>query len=125
MLAILDAPMQSVQTPQTHLEYFERTHHAPQDTTSADDQEAKEKIHLLSQLAGLNTRQEETLIALFIYGGNTKLISQLRRCTSRIVRMHRQDALSKIEQLGFETVQAVLTVNYPTFEIARESGQAR
>jgi len=117
MLASLDAPMPNVETPQTYLEYVETTHHAPQDTTSADDQEAKDKIHLLSQLAGLNDKQEETLIALYIYGGDTKLISQLRRCTSRIVRMHRQDALRKLEQLSYETVQAVLTGNYPTVSV--------
>jgi hypothetical protein len=76
VFARLDAPMPNVEIPQTFLEYIETMRSAPQDTTQAEDQEARDKIHLLSQLAGLNDTQEETLIALFIYGGNIKLISQ-------------------------------------------------
>ena len=109
VFASLDAPMSKVETPQTFLEYIETTRPTPQETTHEEDQEAMDKIHLLAQLAGLNDKQEETLIALYVYGGNTRLIAQLHRCTDRLVRMHRQDALRKLEQLGFETVQDVLT----------------
>jgi phosphoribosylformylglycinamidine (FGAM) synthase PurS component len=42
-----------------------------------------------------------------------------------MVRMYWQTALNKLEQLGFETVQKVLTGKYPTLEVAQESGQAR
>ena len=110
----LDAPMPNVETPQTFLEFIETTRPAPQNTIQAEDQEARDKIHLLSQLAGLTDIQEETLIALYMYGGNTKLIAQLRRCSARMVRIHRQNALRKLEELGFETVQGVLTGTYPT-----------
>ncbi len=110
----LDAPMPTADTPQTFLEYMEVTLQSPQETIHMEDQEAKDKIHFLSELAGLNAKQEETLIALFIYGGNTKLLSQLRRCTARSVTMHRQVALSKLAQLGFETVQGVLSGTYAT-----------
>ena len=104
-----DAPMPHAVTPQTVFEYLETVHASPQDTTEAEDREAQDKIHLLAELAGLTEPQEETLIALYVYGGNTRLIAQFQRCTPRLVRMHRQDALSKLEQLGFETVQDVLT----------------
>lgn len=114
MLASLDAPMQHVETPQTLFEFVETSHHIPQDTTHAEDEEARDKIHLLAQLAGLNDKQEETLVALYVYGGDTTLISHLRRRTTRMVRMYRQDALSKLEQLGYETVQGVLTGIYPS-----------
>ena len=109
VFASLDAPMSNVETPQTFLEFIETTRPAPQETTHEEDQEARDKIHLLAQLAGLNDKQEETLIALYVYGGDTKLISHMRRCTARTVRMHRQEALSKLEELGYETVQDVLT----------------
>jgi RNA polymerase sigma factor (sigma-70 family) len=109
MFASLDAPMPHSDTPQTFFEYLETTHHTPQDTTHAEDQEARDKIHLLAQLAGLNHNQEETLIALYIYGGNTKLISQMRRCTTRNVRTLRQTALESIQGLGYETVKGILT----------------
>jgi DNA-directed RNA polymerase specialized sigma24 family protein len=120
-LASLDAHMRHVETPQTLFEFIESTHQTPQDTTQADDEEAREKIHLLSQLAGLNDRQEETLIALYVYGGNTQLIAQKRRRTTRMVRIYRQDALSKLAALGYETVQGVLTGAYPSRELAQES----
>jgi DNA-directed RNA polymerase specialized sigma24 family protein len=125
MLASLDAQMQHVETPQTLFEYVETTHYTPQDTIQLEDEEARHKIHLLSQLAGLNDTQEETLVALYVYGGNTTLISHLRRRTTRMVRMYRQDALSKLEELCFETVQGVLTGEYQTRELAVERGQAR
>ncbi len=108
MVASLDAPMPNVETSQTLLEFIETTRPAPQDTTQAEDQEAKDKIHLLAQLAGLNDKQEETLIALYIYGGNTRLISHMRRCTTRTVRMQRQTALESIQGLGYETVKGIL-----------------
>ena len=76
-------------------------------------------------IAGLNTLQEETLIALYVYGGDSTLISHLRRRTTRMVRMYRQTALSKLEELGYETVQGVLTGKYPTLELAQESVQAK
>jgi hypothetical protein len=81
-LASLDAHMHNVETPQTLFEYVETTQHTPQDTTHVEDQEARGKIHLLSQLARLNDKQEETLVALYIYGGDTTLISHLRRRTT-------------------------------------------
>lgn len=124
-LASLDAPMHTVEIPQTLFEFVETTQHTPQDTTHVEDQEAKDKIHLLAQLAGLNDNQEETLVALYVYGGDTTIISHLRRRTTRMVRMYRQDALSKLEALGFETVQGVLTGKYPTLESVQESRQAR
>ena len=83
------------------------------DTTASDDLEARHKIHLLSQLAGLNDTQEETLVALFVYGGNTRLLSQLRRSTTRSVRWQRQTALEKIQELGYETVNGILTGRNP------------
>ncbi len=109
VFARLDAPMPNTATPQTFFEYLETTRASPQDTSQAEDREARDKIHLLAKLAGLTKPQEETLIALYVYSGNTRLIAQVRRCTPRLVRMHRQDALRKLEQLGFETVQGVLT----------------
>jgi phosphoribosylformylglycinamidine (FGAM) synthase PurS component len=42
-----------------------------------------------------------------------------------MVRMYRQTALSKLEELGYETVQGVLTGKYPTLELAQESVQAK
>ena len=124
-LASLDAHMRNVETPQTLFEFVETTHHTPQDTTHMEDQEAMDKIHLLAQLAGLNIPQEETLVALYVYGGDTTLISQMRRRTTRMVRMYRQTALSKLEQLGYETVQGVLTGEYQALDLTRESGRAR
>jgi DNA-directed RNA polymerase specialized sigma24 family protein len=109
MLASLDAPMHNVETPQTLFEFVETTHFTPQDTTHAEDEEARHKIHLLAQLAGLNDKQEETLIALYVYGGDTTLLSQLRRCTTRNIRLHRQTALERIQELGYETVNGILT----------------
>ncbi len=108
-LASLDAKMQHAETPQTLFEFVETPQQTPPDTTHADDEEAREKIHLLSKLAGLNDKQEETLIALYVYGGNTKLLSQLRRSTSRSVRGQRQTALERIQELGYETVNGILT----------------
>jgi len=108
-IASLDAPIRNAGIPQTLFEFVERTHHTPQDTTHIEDQEARDKIHLLAQLAGLNDKQEETLVAMYVYGGDTRIIAQLRRRTTRSVRMQRQTALSKLEQLGYETVQGVLT----------------
>jgi DNA-directed RNA polymerase specialized sigma24 family protein len=125
MLASLDAQMRNAETPQTLFEFVETTHHTPQDTTQLEDEEARHKIHLLSQLAGLTDKQEETLVALYVYGGDTKLISNLRRRTTRMVRMYRQTALNKLEELGYETVQDVLTGTYPTGKLAEERGQAR
>src|SRR5207248_2042216 len=113
MLMSLDAPMQHTETPQTVFEFLETTRHVPQDTTQAEDREARDKIHLLSQLAGLNDKQEETLVALFIYGGDTQLIAQVRRSTSRSVRGQRQIALEKIRELGYETVTGILSGTTP------------
>ena len=109
MIASLEAPMQHVETPQTLFEYVETTRPAPQDTTHSEDQEAKDKIHRLAQLAGLNDKQEETLVALYVYGGDTTLLSQLRRCTTRTIRFQRQTALERIQELGYETVNGILT----------------
>jgi DNA-directed RNA polymerase specialized sigma24 family protein len=108
-IASLDAPMQHVEKPQSLFEYVEATHHTLQDTTHMEDQEAREKIHLLAQLAGLHEKQEETLIALYMYGGNTSLIAHLRRSTTRSVRGQRQTALERIQELGYETVNGILT----------------
>jgi DNA-directed RNA polymerase specialized sigma24 family protein len=113
MLASLDAHMHHVEIPQTLLELVETTHHTPQDTTHMEDQEAKDKIHVLARLAGLTDKQEETLVALYVYGGDTTLISHLRRRTTRMVRMYRQEALSKLEELGYETVNGILTGSTP------------
>ena len=121
-LVSLDAYMRNAEISQTLLEFVETTHHTPQDRTHMEDQEARDKIHLLAQLAGLTTPQEETLIALYVYGGDTTLISQMRRRTTRMVRMYRQTALNKLEELGYETVQGVLTGEYQALESARESG---
>ena len=125
VFARLDAPMPHVETPQTFFEYFETTRPVPQDTIQAEDQEVRDKIHLLSQLAGLTDRQEETLIALYVYGGDTKLIAQMRHCTTRLVRMYRQEALRKLEELGYETVQEVLTGTYKAPELAKENSKPR
>jgi RNA polymerase sigma factor (sigma-70 family) len=124
VFARLDAPMPHVETPQTFFDFVESTRPAPQDTMQAEDEEAWDKIHLLAQLAGLTNRQEETLIALYVYGGNTKLIAQMRHCTTRLVRMYRQEALRKLEELGYETVQEVLTGTYKAPELAKENRQA-
>lgn len=112
-IASLDAPMQHVEKPQTLLEFVETTHHTLQDTTHMEDQEARDKIHLLSLLAGLNDKQEETLIALYVYGGDTNIISQFRRTTTRSVRGQRQTALERIQELGYETVKGILTGTNP------------
>jgi len=125
VFASLDTQMQNVETPQTLFEYVETTRTALQDTTDAEDQEAKDKIHRLAQLAGLNDKQEETLVALFVYGGNATLIAQRRHCTSRMVRLYRQTALEKLHELGYETVQEVLTGEYPTLVVMQEHEQAR
>ena len=113
-LASLETPMKYSETAQTVFEYIETTRSAPQDTTQTEDQAAKDKIHQLAQLAGLNDKQEETLIALYVYGGNTSLIAHLRRSTTRSVRGQRQIALEKLQELGYETVKALLTSEYPT-----------
>ncbi len=118
-IASLDAPIRNAGIPQTLFEFVERTHHTPQDTTHIEDQEARDKIHLLAQLAGLNDKQEETLVAMYVYGGDTRIIAHLRRRTTRSVRMQRQTALSKLEQLGYETVQGVLTGTIDGSEITR------
>ncbi len=112
-IASLDAPMRNARIPQTLFEYFEQTHHTPQDTTHIEDQEARDKIHLLAQLAGLNDKQEETLVAMYVYGGDTRIIAQLRQRTTRSVRMQRQTALESIQELGYETVNSILTGSYP------------
>jgi DNA-directed RNA polymerase specialized sigma24 family protein len=122
-LASLDAHIRNVAIPQTLLEFVETTHHTPQDTTHIEDQEARDKIHLLARLAGLTTPQEETLVALYVYGGDTTLISHMRRRTTRMVRMYRQTALNKLAQLGYETVQGVLAGEYPKRELAQEREQ--
>jgi len=101
--------MHNAEIPQTVLEFVETTHHTQQDTTHMEDQEAKDKIHLLAQLAGLNDKQEETLIALYVYGGDTSLIAQARRSTTRSVRGQRQIALERIQELGYERGNGILT----------------
>jgi len=108
-IASLDAPIRNAEIPQTLFEYFEQTHHAQPEKRQAGDQEVRDKIHLLAQLAGLNEPQEETLVAVYVDGNKTQQIAHLRRRTTRMVRMYKQTALSKIAQLGFETVQGVLT----------------
>jgi DNA-directed RNA polymerase specialized sigma24 family protein len=109
VFASLDAQMPNVETLQTLFEYVETTRPAPQDTTHTEDEEAKDKIHLLARLAGLTDKQEETLVALFVYGGNSTLIAQLRHSTTRSVRGQRQTALERIQELGYETVNGILT----------------
>ena len=52
-------------------EHLENTLQIEEDTTASDDLEARRKIHILSQLAGLDKKQEETLVALYVYGGST------------------------------------------------------
>jgi DNA-directed RNA polymerase specialized sigma24 family protein len=121
VFASLDAPMSNIETPQTFLAYIETTRPAPQEKTHEEDQEAKDKIHLLSTLAGLSDRQEETLVGIFVYGGDTTMLSQLRQSTDRAIRYQRQIALERIGQLGFETVNGVLTGKYETLEDARAS----
>jgi RNA polymerase sigma factor (sigma-70 family) len=112
-IASLDAPMRNAEIPQTLFEYVDQTQHAQPEKRQAEDREVRRKIHLLAQLAGLNEPQEETLVAHYVDGNMTKQIAQVRRRTTRMVRMYKQTALSQIAQLGFETVQAVLTGEYP------------
>ena len=108
-IASLDRQISRSDTTQTLFEYYEATHSAPEDTTQRDDMEAKKKIHLLSQLAGLTHKQEETLVAIYVYDEDTNIISQRRRTTTRSVRGQRQTALESIQQLGYETVSSILT----------------
>ena len=119
--ASLDARMPRANSPQTFREFYEESHPMPVESTRQDDQEVKERIHLLSTLAGLSDRQEETLVSIFVYGGDTTMLSQLRRSTDRAIRYQRQIALERIGQLGFETVNGVLTGKYETLEDARAS----
>ncbi len=119
--ASLDARMPRANSPQTVLEFYEESHPAPVESTRQDDQEVKERIQILSTLAGLSDRQEETLVGIFVYGGDTTMLAQLRRSTGRAIRYQRQIALEKIGQLGFETVCGVLTGKYPTLEEAKAS----
>ena len=121
VFASLDAPMSRANSPQTFREFYEESHPMPVESTRQDDQEVKERIHLLSTLAGLSARQEETLVGIFVYGGDTTMLSQLRRSTDRAIRYQRQIALERIGQLGFETVNGVLTGKYETLEEARAS----
>ncbi len=71
--------MHHVENTSDFFEFIEATQYTSLVTTQEEDREVMDKIHLLAQLAGLNDRQEETLIALYVYGGDTTLISQLRR----------------------------------------------
>ncbi len=119
--ASLDARMPRANSAQTVLEFYEESHPAPVESTRQDDQEVKERIHILSTLAGLSDRQEETLVGIFVYGADTTLLSQLRRSTGRAIRYQRQIALERIGQLGFETVNGVLTGKYETLGDARAS----
>ncbi len=118
-LASLDARMPRANSPQTVLEFYEESHPAPVESTCQDDQEAKERIHILSTLAGLSDRQEETLVGIFVYGGDATMLAQLRRSTGRAIRYQRQIALEKIGALGFETVNGVLTGKLATLEDAK------
>jgi hypothetical protein len=61
----------------------------------------------------INDMQEETLVALFVYGENTTLIAQQRRRTTRMIRNYPQTALEKLHTLGYETGQALLTSEIP------------
>jgi len=90
-------------------EHLQNSLHIAEDTTASDDSEATNKIHLLANLAGLTTSQEEILIASFVYGGNTKLISQMRSRSPRLINLYRQTALESIQKLGYETVSGILT----------------
>ena len=119
-LASVDVPMSDDPT-QTFLAYYADQTALEEETTAERDQQTRARIHLLATLAGLPDREEETLLAIFLYGGDTRLLSQLRRCTSRTVRLHRQHALEKIARLGFETVRGVLTGSIETVEEAKES----
>ena len=74
----------------------------PVESTRQDDQEVKERIHLLSTLAELSDRQEETLVGIFVYGGDTTMLSQLRRSTDCAIRYQRQIALERIGQLALK-----------------------
>jgi hypothetical protein len=80
---------------------------------------------LLAQLADLNEPQEQTLVAHYDEGNRTQQISHMRRSTTRSVWLYKQTALSKIAQIGYETVQAVLTGEYPTHALEQKNGQAR
>jgi hypothetical protein len=122
-LASMDDPEPKSGTPMSLSEHLENTLFIAEDTTARDDLEAIHKIHTLASLAGLNNIQEETLVALYVYGGNTRLLSQLRRTTSRSIRMQRQIALERIQELGYETVNNILTGEYSTLDAARASYQ--
>jgi hypothetical protein len=122
-LASLEDPEPKSGTPISLSEHLENTLFIAEDTTARDDLEARHKIHTLSRLAGLNNTQEETLVALYVYGGNTRLLSQLRRTTSRSVRGQKQTALERIQELGYETVNDILTGEYSTLDAARASHQ--
>ena len=112
-LASMDDPEPKSGTPKSLSEHLENILPVDEDTSARDDLEARHKIHTLASLAGLNNTQEETLVALDVYGGNTRLLSQLRRSTARSVRMQRQTALEKIHELGYETVNDILTGENP------------
>jgi RNA polymerase sigma factor (sigma-70 family) len=103
----------------TLLQQMAMTVYAPENTPEIDDSDAWQKIHLLSRLAGLSSRQEETLIGLFVYGGSARLISQMRESTVRAVRSQRQLALESLRGLGVDTVEGVLSGRYATVEDAR------
>jgi len=79
---------------------------APEDTAGVDDCDA---------------RQEETLVALFVYGGSARLISQMRRSTVRAVCSQRQLALESLMALRMDNVEGVLTGRYATIEDAKAS----
>ncbi len=121
--ASLDARMPRATSPQMFLEFYEESHPAPVESTRQDDQEARQRIHILSTLAGLSDTQEETLVGIFVYGADTTLLSRLRRSTDRAIRYQRQVALENIGALGFETVNGVLIGKYETLEAARASMQ--
>ena len=94
----------------------------PVESTRQDDQEVKERnTSALARLPGFHDRQEETLVGIFVYGGDTTMLSHLRRSTDRAIRYQRQIALESIGRLGFETVNGVLTGKYETLEDARAS----
>jgi len=115
-LASLEDPEPKSGTPMSLRQHLENTLLIAEDTTTRDDLEARHKIHILSCLAGLNDMQEETLVALFVYGGSTRLLSQRRGSTTRSVRWQRQTALEKIYELGYETVNGILTGEFSTLD---------
>ena len=55
--------------------------------------------------------QEETRVALFVHGNTNTLIARRRRRISRMVRLNRQTACEKLQELGYDTTQALLTRN--------------